>query len=89
MVSSGNKAEISRSFSINFCERRTVLKDSYKHVLKHLRRMVKTRYKTLQIVTVDSEEGIYPSETSHTMCEAAYFWQFCHHTQTNGGNSQM
>lgn len=51
--------------------------------------MVKTRYKTLQIVTVDSEEGIYPGETARTMCEAAYFWQFYHHTQTNGGNSQM
>lgn len=51
--------------------------------------MVKTRSKTPQIVTVDSEEGIYPSETSCTMCESAYFWQFCHCTQTNGGNSQM
>lgn len=83
------KLKISRSFSINFCEKRTLLKDSYKHVFKHLHWMVKTRSKTPQIVTVDSEEGIYPSETSCTMCESAYFWQFCHRTQTNGGNSQM
>lgn len=51
--------------------------------------MLKARYIALQIVTVDSEGGVCPSETFHTMCEATYLWQFCRYTQTNGDNSQM